>query len=92
MLFGNFSAPKNEQSGQDEESQDARKENAVQSDEGFRIVEWPERAPGISATADISVVFHYEAPGRRASITGLSPEGRRIVARLDIPAVTEPVD
>ena len=61
-------------------------------DEGFRIVEWPERAPGISATADISVAFHYEAPGRRASITGLSPEGRRIVARLDIPAVTEPVD
>lgn len=61
-------------------------------DEGFRIVEWPDRAPGIAARADISVEFEYEEPGRRASIVGLSPDGKRIVARLDTATATEPVN
>jgi tRNA threonylcarbamoyladenosine biosynthesis protein TsaE len=51
-------------------------------DEGFRIVEWPDRAPGIAATADIAVELVYEEPGRRADITGLSPAGRHIVHRM----------
>ena len=61
-------------------------------DEGFRIVEWPDRAPGIMASADISVELDYEEPGRRATITGLSPAGKRIVARLDTATATEPVN
>ena len=61
-------------------------------DEGFRIVEWPDRAPGIAEQADICVELDYEAPGRRAEITGLSREGEQIVARLGVIAVTEPVD
>ena len=61
-------------------------------DEGFRIVEWPDRAPGIRAGADISVEFDYEAPGRRVRIEGLSPEGERVVAQIDINASTEPVN
>ena len=61
-------------------------------DEGFRIVEWPERAPGIAATADIVVELEYEAPGRRAEITGLSADGRRIVTRMLAATATEPVD
>ena len=61
-------------------------------DEGFRIVEWPDRAPGIAATADIEVVLDYEEPGRRAQITGLSPAGRDIVGRMRVATTTEPVD
>ena len=61
-------------------------------DEGFRIVEWPDRAPGIAASADISVELDYEEPGRRGTITGLSPGGQRIVARLDTATATEPVN
>lgn len=61
-------------------------------DEGFRIVEWPDRAPGIGATADIEVVLDYEEPGRRAEITGLSPAGRDIVGRMRAATTTEPVD
>ncbi len=61
-------------------------------DEGFRIVEWPDRAPGIAARADIRLELAYEDPGRRATITALSPEGARIAARLDAATITEPVD
>jgi tRNA threonylcarbamoyladenosine biosynthesis protein TsaE len=61
-------------------------------DEGFRVVEWPERAPGIVAQADICVVLDYVDHGRRASVSALSAEGERIVARLETPAMTEPVD
>ena len=50
------------------------------------------RAPGIAASADISVELAYEEPGRRATITGLSPDGQRIVARLDTAPATEPVN
>jgi len=61
-------------------------------DEGFRIVEWPDRAPGIAAQADLRLDLAYEDPGRLATITALSPEGERIAARLDAAAITEPVD
>ena len=61
-------------------------------DEGFRIVEWPDRAPGIAARADIAVELEYEEPGRRASIVGLSEAGQRIVDRMLATALTEPVD
>jgi tRNA threonylcarbamoyladenosine biosynthesis protein TsaE len=61
-------------------------------DEGFRIVEWPDRAPGISAQADLRIELHYDGPGRVATISPLSPDGERITARLDIRAITEPVD
>jgi len=61
-------------------------------DEGFRIVEWPDRAPGISAQADLRVDLEYDEPGRRATISALSADGEGIVARLQAAAVTEPVD
>ncbi len=61
-------------------------------DEGFRIVEWPDRAPGIAARADISVELDYDEPGRRATITGLSRAGKRIVERLGTTPATETVD
>jgi len=61
-------------------------------DEGFRIVEWPDRAPGISAQADLRIELQYDDPGRVATIRALSPDGERIAARLEIGAITEPVD
>ncbi len=61
-------------------------------DEGFRIVEWPDRAPGIAAQADLCVELDYDEPGRRATFTALSPHGERILARLEMDAITEPVD
>lgn len=61
-------------------------------DEGFRIVEWPDRAPGIAAQADLCVELDYDEPGRRATVTALSPGGERILARLEMGAITEPVD
>ena len=61
-------------------------------DEGFRIVEWPDRAPGIAAKADIAVELEYEEPGRRADVVALSEAGQRIVDRMPASAITEPVD
>ena len=51
-------------------------------DEGFRIVEWPERAPGIAASADIIVRLAYEQPGRLAEMASLSDRGREILAAV----------
>ena len=64
----------------------------MELDEGFRIVEWPDRAPGIAATADIVVELEYEEPGRRADIVGVSDVGQRIVNCMLEAAATEPVD
>ena len=61
-------------------------------DEGFRIVEWPERAPGIAARADIRVELGYDDPGRCVEVEALSPDGEAIPVRLETQAVTEPVD
>jgi len=59
-------------------------------DEGFRIVEWPDRAPGIVAAADLLLMLEYREPGRQAELEGLTAAGEAIVAR--VLAVTEPVD
>lgn len=59
-------------------------------DEGFRIVEWPDRAPGIAAAADLLLTLEYREPGRQAKLEGLTAAGEAIVAR--VLAVTEPVD
>lgn len=64
----------------------------MELEEGFRIVEWPERAPGIAAQADIRVKLDYDDPGRHVAIDALSPNGEAIVARLEAHSLTEPVD
>ena len=60
-------------------------------DEGFRIVEWPERAPGIAAEADICVHLEYQDSGRSAEIEGRSERGEGIVAAIELPPITDPV-
>ena len=64
----------------------------MELDEGFRIVEWPERAPGIAAGADVSVHLGYRHTGRSAEIAGLSDTGRQIVRKIAANPITEPVD
>lgn len=61
-------------------------------DEGFRIVEWPERAPGIAAEADLRVHLAYEGSGRSAEIEARSARGERILADLSMPPRTDPTD
>lgn len=61
-------------------------------DAGFRIVEWPDRAPGISNAADLRIEFEYAEQGRWAAVAALSPQGTRISARLEADTVTDPID
>ncbi len=51
-------------------------------DDGCRLVEWPERAPGLTSQADLSLTLHYDGDGRVAELAGLSDRGREIVLRL----------
>lgn len=51
-------------------------------DEGLRIVEWPDRAPGIAAEADLLLTLDYHEPGRQADLEGLSAAGAEILARM----------
>lgn len=45
-------------------------------DDGFRLVEWPDRAPGLAAQADVSLTLTYKGDGREAELTGLSERGK----------------
>jgi tRNA threonylcarbamoyladenosine biosynthesis protein TsaE len=52
-------------------------------DNGCRIVEWPDRAPGITEQADLSLVLTYDGAGRTADLVGLSDRGKTLVATLN---------
>jgi len=51
-------------------------------DDGFRLVEWPDRAPGLVAHADLELTLSYEGDGRRADLQGLSQRGAALVSTL----------
>jgi tRNA threonylcarbamoyladenosine biosynthesis protein TsaE len=51
-------------------------------EDGLRLVEWPDRAPGLTESADVQVLLQYHGPGRQAQLTGLSPRGRQLIAGL----------
>ena len=59
-------------------------------DSGFRIVEWPDRAPAIAAEADLALTLAYREPGRLAQLEACSPRGQAIIE--EIQAVSESVD
>lgn len=44
-------------------------------DDGFRLVEWPDRAPDLFAQADVALTLAYKGDGRRAELKGLSDRG-----------------
>ena len=61
-------------------------------EDGFRLVEWPDRAPGLAANADLRLSLAYAGDGRSATLEGLSERGQQIVARLEAAADTQPED
>lgn len=61
-------------------------------DDGFRIVEWPERAAGLAATADLVLRLDYDGSGRCAALAASSPAGRAILDRLPATPVTQSED
>jgi tRNA threonylcarbamoyladenosine biosynthesis protein TsaE len=61
-------------------------------DDGLRIVEWPDRAPELLASADLILALHYANSGRDAEFSALSARGEELLARLDHDAVTKQQD
>ena len=49
-------------------------------DSGLRLVEWPDRAPGLKAAADMDVELSYDGQGRRVSFVPISDRGREWLA------------
>ena len=47
-------------------------------DDGCRIVEWPDRAPGLIEQADLSITLSYEGDGRLVEVEGLSKRGKHL--------------
>lgn len=56
-------------------------------EDGFRLVEWPDRAPGLAASADLRLSLLYAGNGRSATLEGLSDRGKALV---DLLADTQP--
>ena len=53
-------------------------------DHGCRLVEWPDRAPGLTAQADLSLVFSYDGEGRNVEVTALSDRAQAVVEVLQV--------
>ena len=51
-------------------------------DRGCRLVEWPDRVPGVSNGADIRLRLAYDGEGRSIHVTALSERAADIVAGL----------
>ena len=61
-------------------------------EDGFRLVEWPDRAPGLAADADLRLSLAYAGAGRTATLEGLSDRGRQVVKGLEQNGDTQPED
>ena len=53
-------------------------------DDGFRLVEWPERVPGLTASADLRVLLSYAGAGRDLEIEGLSERASGVLSQLSL--------
>jgi tRNA threonylcarbamoyladenosine biosynthesis protein TsaE len=47
-------------------------------DDGCRIVEWPDRAPGLVEQADLSLLFSYAGDGREVEVKALSARAQEL--------------
>ena len=50
--------------------------------DGFLLVEWPDRAPGLAESCDLRLGLEYCESGRQATVAGVSERGRALVAKL----------
>ena len=51
-------------------------------DDGLRLVEWPDRAPELAASADLRISLGYMQAGRSLDLLGLSERGRALAGKL----------
>ena len=51
-------------------------------DDGCRLVEWPERVPGLAEQADLALSLAYDGDGRTLEVQGLSPRGAALLQSL----------
>jgi tRNA threonylcarbamoyladenosine biosynthesis protein TsaE len=51
-------------------------------EDGLRVIEWPERIPGLTAQADVLIRLLYAGTGRVAELTAMSDQGKEYLARL----------
>jgi len=52
-------------------------------DDGFRLVEWPDRAPDLVNEADIALQLEYAGDSRNASMRGLSARGAALIQKIN---------
>ena len=52
-------------------------------DDGLRLVEWPDRAPELAASADLRITLSYAQAGRSLELVGLTERGRAVAAKLN---------
>jgi tRNA threonylcarbamoyladenosine biosynthesis protein TsaE len=52
-------------------------------DDGFRLVEWPDRAPGLRDEADLLLELEYAGESRLARITALSERGSGLIQKIN---------
>lgn len=58
-------------------------------EDGFRLVEWPQRVPGLRETADLLLRLDYADHGRQAELLGLSERAAEVLSRLGGHASTQ---
>jgi len=51
-------------------------------DDGCRLVEWPDRAPGLTEQADLALTLSYDGDGRMAEFQGQSSRGEALLEAL----------
>ncbi len=54
-----------------------------EQDDGIRLVEWPDRAPGLVQEADLALELKYDGTSRKASIEGLSNRGSALIQKIN---------
>jgi tRNA threonylcarbamoyladenosine biosynthesis protein TsaE len=56
-------------------------------DDGMRLVEWPDRAPGLIESADIRLTLAYDEEARSAEFDALSEKGQQLLLNLNHPSI-----
>lgn len=52
-------------------------------DDGLRLVEWPDRAPGLAEDADLIIELNYEGDSRNVKICGVSERGAALILKIN---------
>jgi tRNA threonylcarbamoyladenosine biosynthesis protein TsaE len=52
-------------------------------DDGFRLVEWPDRAPGLTEEADLALELEYAGTARVAHLLALSERGSALIQKIN---------